>query len=595
MVVEEDIGGRQNNDTWVPRPDPTALTTYIVNQAKTDLRREVAALRELLEARLKALEGVVGSVGATIEKMPNAAAHLAVQEQLDTQISALSDLFLANMDAVEMRSTSRRDDLQKEFILQVTALRELHEERFNAIRQQFEERDVRGEQDKKTSKEALDAALLAQKESVSQQNDANTTAATKSETSFALALDTPIFTADGWKTMGTVKAGDIAFAEDGEPTSVIATSGVFLDSLCYTVQFSDGSRIVATADHRWNVYDVRAWQGKWGVWKTLTTQEIVDSGWHRLRSGGNGYRYRVATNAVVQTPEAKLPIDPYIFGYWLGDGNSGGPTITVGNEDRDFVTAQIEEAGYRIAKEAEQVSNWGTSWALYFTNDERRGEGLYALLSQLGVRGPGRKHIPDLYLMASPDQRQALLAGLLDSDGTISKAASRVTFYSTSTLLAEGVRQLARSLGYRAVLHRYGDNYHVTWPPTENVFRNPRKVALFRPSTTRQREWASITDIQPTPTVPTRCLTVEHPSHVFLVGRGFIPTCNTKQIDQIGTLINTLEKSLTDRITELKERIDRGEGQTTGGAATRAGLFTFIYAAAATIAAVAAIIALAVH
>ena len=46
-------------------------------------------------------------------------------------------------------------------------------------------------------------------------------------------------------------------------------------------------------------------------------------------------------------------------------------------------------------------------------------------------------------------------------------------------------------------------------------------------------------------------------------------TSFTKQIDQIGTIIQTLEKALDARITELKERIDRGEGQTTGANASR--------------------------
>jgi hypothetical protein len=41
-------------------------------------------------------------------------------------------------------------------------------------------------------------------------------------------------------------------------------------------------------------------------------------------------------------------------------------------------------------------------------------------------------------------------------------------------------------------------------------------------------------------------------------------TSFTKQIDQIGTIISTLEKALDARITELKERIDRGEGSNSG-------------------------------
>jgi len=43
----------------------------------------------------------------------------------------------------------------------------------------------------------------------------------------------------------------------------------------------------------------------------------------------------------------------------------------------------------------------------------------------------------------------------------------------------------------------------------------------------------------------------------------------TKQIDQIGMIIQTMEKATDARITELKERIDRGEGLTTGAAGSR--------------------------
>jgi hypothetical protein len=43
----------------------------------------------------------------------------------------------------------------------------------------------------------------------------------------------------------------------------------------------------------------------------------------------------------------------------------------------------------------------------------------------------------------------------------------------------------------------------------------------------------------------------------------------TKQIDQIGTIMQTQEKATDVRITELKERIDRGEGSATGAAGSR--------------------------
>jgi sugar-specific transcriptional regulator TrmB len=42
-----------------------------------------------------------------------------------------------------------------------------------------------------------------------------------------------------------------------------------------------------------------------------------------------------------------------------------------------------------------------------------------------------------------------------------------------------------------------------------------------------------------------------------------------KQIDQIGIRIDTMQKALDDRLTELKERIDRGEGGSTAASAQR--------------------------
>lgn len=136
---------------WTPVPDPTKLTTDAVNLATTQTRRELATLREIIEARLDAMDK------ATDLRLGH--------------IIATPDVF-----RLEIREA-------------IAHLKALHEERFSAIQQQFTERDVRGEQEKKASKEALDAALLAQKESVSQQNDANTTAAAKTELNFTKQND----------------------------------------------------------------------------------------------------------------------------------------------------------------------------------------------------------------------------------------------------------------------------------------------------------------------------------------------------------------------------------------------------------------------
>ena len=67
----------------------------------------------------------------------------------------------------------------------------------------------------------------------------------------ALALDTPLPTPDGWTTMGSVAVGDLLVDADGEPTRVVAATEVMVGRPCFEVEFSDGTMIVADAEHQW--------------------------------------------------------------------------------------------------------------------------------------------------------------------------------------------------------------------------------------------------------------------------------------------------------------------------------------------------------
>jgi replicative DNA helicase len=73
----------------------------------------------------------------------------------------------------------------------------------------------------------------------------------------ALALDTPLPTPTGWTTMGEVQVGDELIGADGKPTHVVAATDVMEGRPCYEVEFSDGSVIVADAQHQWVTTRVR--------------------------------------------------------------------------------------------------------------------------------------------------------------------------------------------------------------------------------------------------------------------------------------------------------------------------------------------------
>ncbi len=84
----------------------------------------------------------------------------------------------------------------------------------------------------------------------------------------ALALDTPLPTPTGWTTMGEVQVGDLLLDAHGQPTRVTAATEVMHGRECFEVEFSDGSVIVADAEHQWAIE----------AGQVVTTQHLVDLG-----------------------------------------------------------------------------------------------------------------------------------------------------------------------------------------------------------------------------------------------------------------------------------------------------------------------------
>lgn len=127
-----------------------------------------------------------------------------------------------------------------------------------------------------------------------------------------LALDTPIPTPDGWKTMGTLAVGDCVFDERGKPCYVVAKSLVDDTEQAYELVFRDGGRIVAGERHLW---DVEYIHGKTRA-KRWTTGEIYRrTRQYRETFSDNRSIIRIPVNEPLHLPEANLPVDPYLYGY----------------------------------------------------------------------------------------------------------------------------------------------------------------------------------------------------------------------------------------------------------------------------------------
>lgn len=150
-------------------PGPPYLTTE-------ELRRDVSALREILQARLDGMDRATVVLSETVNRTPTAI-QIAI-----TNLRELMDEKLLNLDA----TTAEKID---SVVQQIAAQKDIRLEKFASVEQQFIERDVRTEQAATASASALAAALQAAKEAVFEQAQAAAKAAEKTELSFTKQID----------------------------------------------------------------------------------------------------------------------------------------------------------------------------------------------------------------------------------------------------------------------------------------------------------------------------------------------------------------------------------------------------------------------
>ena len=341
----------------------------------------------------------------------------------------------------------------------------------------------------------------------------------------ALTHDTPIMTLDGWKNHGDLKAGDYVFGADGYPKRVIAVGEDIIDE-CYDVAFDDGPVIRAGQAHEWPVErDFEDAESGWARVRRphiAETRELLTTD-GMTRKGSRRDRIRLAEP--LYGVRRNLLIEPYLLGYWLGDGSSDSAHLYVSETDLNGV------AHYGPARKMERAPTHTQNFYRIYV------EGLALPLRALNLLK--NKHVPEEYLLASYEQRLALLQGLMDSDGSCGQNGN-ASFSNKNKKLVDAVLYLARSLGCKPTVKekyvtlkgkRYGPHYQVFFRPPKgmDLFRLKRKNDRIKPMTgansarTRVRYVKSIT---PVGRQPCRCIEVE--GGVYLAGEGLVPTHNSR-------------------------------------------------------------------
>ena len=254
----------------------------------------------------------------------------------------------------------------------------------------------------------------------------------------AQPLYSTIYTPNGPKLMGDIQIGDSILHPDGNTTKVIAIHPQGKKQI-YRIHFKYGEYVDCCEDHLWKV-----WNRRKKKYEILSLKHIMSHGKGLMEKAGP--KWYVPLVNPVSFNEQNLPIDPYVLGTVLGDGNTTkDPTIT--NIDQDIINkleANLPK-GMKLSQRKNQIS-----YGLINIKKNNKNQIRDYLVSQYLNVTSHHKYIPEIYKYSSKEQRLELIRGLMDTDGGVSindKGTSNIEYSSTSLRLAKDMQWLIWSIG----------------------------------------------------------------------------------------------------------------------------------------------------
>jgi len=337
-----------------------------------------------------------------------------------------------------------------------------------------------------------------------------------------LPIDTPIFTNNGWKTMGTISKSDKVYDMDGKLCKILHTSEI-KNKICYEIKFDNNETIVSDFEHRWLVSFYR---DKVFKDKVMTTEELYYY-IKEMNDSGKRWSYKIPKIKIAKPLENEiidLPIDPYLFGVWLGDGHSTDGKITNMNEE---IWDEIRRRGYEVGEDVSQGGSGKASTRTIF--------GLQTKLREIGVLN--NKHLPEIFLQSSYEQRLLVLRGFMDSDGHYNKTRKRFVMSTTKEWQSKVFTQLISSLGVKPTVIRYKKKANGKIVDVIDILFSTKSFNPFlcrnqtgiEHTTKDNSSFKNIVSVSLVESVPTRCIEVESETKTFLYGDSFSVTHNTNR------------------------------------------------------------------
>ena len=335
----------------------------------------------------------------------------------------------------------------------------------------------------------------------------------------AQPISEPILTPEGWKTMGDIKAGSKVIGSNGEAVDVISVHPQGERDI-YSVIFKDGTEVRCDLEHIWTVYTDDGKPHNLTVAEMLAEDTYLSRQIYDKRYGTyqNKYKYSIPLSSACEFgKDVDYPIAPYALGLLLGDGGLSQNSIQFTNGSKGIVNRLVSllEPAYTIKPKWKHGAWRGTIIRKEATKSFR------FILEELGLFGhkSETKFIPDIYKRGSLETRQAIIQGLIDTDGHVSKDGILDEYSTCSHQLAEDFIEIGRSIGMvLTVKNRI---------PTHKYKGEMRKGQLnYRIRQHKRPKYKSIVDIKKVGREESQCIYIDSPDHLY-VTTGFNLTHNT--------------------------------------------------------------------
>ena len=247
-------------------------------------------------------------------------------------------------------------------------------------------------------------------------------------------------TPKGIKRFGDLKEGDFVFDHYGKPTKVLKVyKRGFLDA--YKVTLSDGRSTIVSCDHLWTVYRTPYSNRKY----TLELSDIIKEGVRAEDKRENRKfgrpKFYIPCQGIQEYTEKVLPVNPYVFGAFMGNGCLTETGLTFSSNDYETVHKLELLLGEHVTAVRRSIKNY--SWDFFDHVTRMKTSDFFESLYSY------EKYIPSCYKYNSVENRFALLQGLFDTDGSVTITGKRlhVTYSTVSKRLAEDVKEVLSSVG----------------------------------------------------------------------------------------------------------------------------------------------------